>query len=266
MNNIIYAVCMLFQISNNNVIGTATGFFFQNNSSLYLITNRHVVQFSVNDLHAKLILNIHVDSSNHSKFKQIEIPLNHTGKLLWYGYSDPTIDVVAIPIDKNLISGGIVTPLSKENFPPSDISLTIGDDLLAIGYPRGFTDQINLTPIAKSCIISTPIEIPFENKPMILIDGNLQPGMSGSPIITKPSSTFNTTNGIAFNTSPSFFLVGIHSATFYKNIDIKKEPIYVIKEGQITISGFKIEPIQENLGLQTCWFNGVIQNLVEQIK
>lgn len=266
MFKLIYAICMLFQVSNTNVIGTATGFFFQNNGNIYLMTNRHVVDFSLKDKNAKLYFFIHTDSIDHSKFKQVGIPLNKNGKVTWYGYNNPKIDVVAIPINPNSIKGGIIMPLSKANFPPKGMEFSIGNNLLAVGYPRGFTDQINLTPIAKSCFISTPIEIPFENLPMILIDGDLQPGMSGSPIITTPSSTFNINNGLTLSSTPSFFLIGIHSATFYKNIGVKKDPIYKVENGKIIISGFNEEPIKENLGLQTCWFNGVIQKLVEQIK
>src|SRR5690606_25294002 len=106
---------------------------------------------------------------------------------------------------------------------------------------------------------------PFENKPYFLMDGNLMPGMSGSPIILKPSSTHNIKNGFSISAEPVSFFLGIHSASISKTIGEKDEPIYTLQNGEIKISGFKKVPVNEKLGLQTCWFNGLIENLLIEI-
>lgn len=268
MNDIIFAVCMLFQVSGSNVVGSATGFFYENNDNLYLVTNRHVVEFSINDPRSKLVFSLHTDSSDLSKMRQFDVLLNQNGNIMWFGCEDTIIDVVAIPLNPTILTNGIgvIKPLSAKNFPPEGMSLGVGDQLLAVGYPLGFTDEKNKIPIVKSCIISTPIEVPFDGYPMMVIEGNLQKGMSGSPIITKPSSILTMNNSLMFSQTPEFFFIGIHSATFHKAIDYKEEPIYEIKEGKIEITGFKKELIKENLGLQTCWTNGVIQDLIESIE
>jgi len=85
--------------------------------------------------------------------------------------------------------------------------------LLVIGYPRGFTDAKNLSPVEKSCVISTPIDVPFENNPFFLIDGELFPGMSGSPVITKPSTTFVINGETNFYNEYRTFFLGIHSSS-----------------------------------------------------
>src|SRR5690606_5821175 len=121
-------------------------------------------------------------------------------------------------------------------------------------------------PIAKSCIVSTPFQVPFDGYPMILIEGSLQKGMSGSPIITKPSNIMATTSNLMYSETPAFFFLGINSATFHKAVEYKEEPIYEMRGGKIEITGFNRVPINENLGLQTCWANGVVQNLIENIE
>src|SRR3546814_611282 len=187
MNSLIFSVCMLFQVSDDTVRGSATGFFYTNSDQLYLITNRHVVAYSENDTTAKLGFNLHTSTDNMRLIKAIEIPLNLNGRMTWYGYSDTSIDVVAIPLKKEAVENCVIEPFSAGNFPPEELKISIGDELLAIGYPHGFTDTKHYTPIVKTCIVSTPVEIPFEGKPMVVIEDNLQPGMSGSTIITKPT-------------------------------------------------------------------------------
>ncbi|MAU16456.1 MAG: hypothetical protein CMH46_13070 [Muricauda sp.] len=262
MEKLIFAVVMIFQVSNNQVIGTATGFFYEFENKTYLITNRHVLEYSFNSKDPKIYLKLHTDKNNLSKLKTVEVPLLENSQLTWFSFSDA--DVAAIPIPENLTQGAIVNYFSKKNFPPKDIQLEIGSELIALGYPRGFTDNINMTPIAKTCIISTPLNTPFENKPFFIMDGNLMPGMSGSPIILRPSSTHNVKGGIAFSSEPVSYFLGIHSASISKKIGEKEEPIYKVENGEIKISGFKTVPIKENLGLQTCWYNAIIENLLEK--
>lgn len=264
MNEIIFSIVMLFQVSNGNVFSTATGFFYESNGKKFLITNRHVVDFSSTDSSAKLVVKIHTDKRDLSKFKTVEIPLVKDRKITWLGYSNPEIDAVAIPLENIDISNTVINTLSNKNFPPQGLELEVGSELLVIGYPRGFTDKINQLPIAKNCIVSTPIEIPFDGKPYFLMDGNLFPGMSGSPVITKASSTHNINGGLSFSNSTQFFFMGIHSASFYKEIGIKENPIYILENGEIKIKGFNNEPVKENLSLQTCWYNGIIEELTTQ--
>lgn len=264
MNEIIFSIVMLFQVSNGNVFSTATGFFYESDGKKFLITNRHVVNYSTTDSSAKLVVKIHTNKTDLGIFKTVEIPLVKDGKITWLGYSNPEIDVVAIPLENIDITNTIINTLSNKNFPPQGLELAVGSELLVIGYPRGFTDKINQLPIAKNCIVSTPIEIPFDGKPYFLMDGNLFPGMSGSPVITKASSTHNINGGMSFSSSTQFFFMGIHSASFYKEIGTKENPIYVLEDGEIKIKGFSNEPVKENLSLQTCWYNGIIEELTSQ--
>ena len=263
MDKLIFAVVMIFQVNNNQVIGTATGFFYEYDNKTYLITNRHVLEYSAKGNDPKIYLKLHTDKEDLSKLKTVEIPLIKDKKLNWFFYNDA--DIAVIPIPANLTSGTIINSFSKKDFPPKDLQLEVGSELIALGYPRGFTDNVNMTPIAKTCIISTPLSAPFENKPFFLMDGNLMPGMSGSPIILKPSSTHNIKGGFSISQEPMSFFLGIHSASISKKIGEKNEPIYTLENGEIKISGFKKVPINENLGLQTCWFNGLIENLLIEI-
>lgn len=257
---------MLFQVANANIVGTATGFFFEYSNDIYLITNRHIVDYSIKEDNPKLIFQVHTSEYDLTQSKTIELPLKENGNLTWYGYEESEIDIVAIPISKELINDAVIKSFSETDFPPRGIELPIGMDLLVVGYPRGFTDPVNFTPISKSCMISTPINVPFENEPFFLMDGELFKGMSGSAVITKPSTTFVINGETSFYNEYKIFFLGIHSASVSKTIGMENEPIYGLKNGQIIIEEFKQVPVDENLELQTCWFNGMIINLIKSIK
>src|SRR3546814_20416047 len=108
--------------------------------------------------------------------KAIEIPLNLNGRMTWYGYSDTSIDVVAIPLKNEAVENRVIEPFSAGNFPPDELKISIGVELLAIAYLHGFTETKLYTPYVKTCIVSKHIEFPFKGKPKVVIKGHLQQG------------------------------------------------------------------------------------------
>src|SRR3546814_16911110 len=100
------------------------------------MTNRHVVAYSANDTTAKLGFNLHTSTDNMRLIKAIEIPLNLNGRMQWYGYSDTSIDVVAITLKKEAVENCVIEPFSVGNFPPADFKISIGYQFLVIVYPH----------------------------------------------------------------------------------------------------------------------------------
>lgn len=64
MDKLIFAVVMIFQVNNNQVIGTATGFFYEYENKTYLITNRHVLEYSTKGNDPKIFLKLHTDKED----------------------------------------------------------------------------------------------------------------------------------------------------------------------------------------------------------
>ena len=106
---------MLFQVANTNIIGTATGFFFEYSNDIYLITNRHVVEYSIKEDNPKLVFWVHTSESDLTQSKTIELSLKKRGDLTWYGYEETEIDIVAIPINKELINGAVIKSFFKKS-------------------------------------------------------------------------------------------------------------------------------------------------------
>lgn len=80
-----------------------------------------------------------------------------------------------------------------------------GQEILFVGYPTGFYDQKNFLPIMRKGFISSIPTIDFNGKKEILIDAEVYPGSSGSPV-------FVTLNN-------KYKLLGIMSQAVYKGLN-----------------------------------------------
>ena len=77
--------------------------------------------------------------------------------------------------------------LTKNDFTQRKrIPVEVADDVVIIGYPRGFYDMVNLYPIVKAGIIASKWGAQFMGEPCFLIEARLFPGSSGSVVVTKP--------------------------------------------------------------------------------
>ncbi len=178
-------------------VAEATGFLYlSGEGELYLITNRHVV-YDEARRHFPEKLRLHIRSDKHhlSKVKTIDLRLwSRDGKRLWkHSKSYPAADVVAlrVPLDDiqgcfyfYFLSGDILgTPHS---IPGREIDL--GLQALVLGYPLGFYDAMNHLPMARMAGVATWPWLNYDKKPCFLIDSDLHPGMSGSPVISAPGT------------------------------------------------------------------------------
>jgi hypothetical protein len=193
----------------------ATGFFFRLNG-FYFITNHHVVideDFSPDEL--RLLLH----KKDDRRTGMFPIPLyDATGNRLWLEHPryGKDVDVIALPVDIEKLHKYAFAYFCPGDIMRPEIDLSIGDDVLVIGYPLGVRDTIHNLPIVRNATIASLYTVPFEGKPRFLIDSRLHRGTSGSPVITKPTEIIRTTDGSVTQQFGIFrrFFLGIHSETY----------------------------------------------------
>lgn len=172
-------------------LGTATGFFFENEGRLYLVTNRHVVRIEEKKFFPdKLRIRLHTNPQDHTQNSNYDIPLYRDKKSLWR--EKPGVDLVAIELPKDDMRRFTFISLSPAFLPPGNIVLGAGDDVLIVGYPYGFSDTLRNYPVVRNGSIASPYPVPFEGHPYFLVDARLHPGTSGSPVLVKPSNILKT--------------------------------------------------------------------------
>ncbi len=248
LNSDIFAVAPIkFFLEKKELPDTeATGFFFRYNG-FYFITNHHVV-IDVDEgfFPDELRLLLH-KKDDRKRTEMFSIPLyDNTGKNLWLVHPQlgKDVDIIALPIDGDKLHQYAFTYFCPGDFIPSEIDLSIGDDILVIGYPLGVRDTVYNFPIVRNATIASVYSIPFEGKPRFLIDSRLHRGTSGSPVLTKPTDIIRTTDGSVMQQPGSLrrFFLGVHSETY----DIPtRDP-----------------DIDEPLGLNYVWYARLIPEII----
>jgi len=92
------------------------------------------------------------------------------------------------------------------------------EELLMVGYPKGYGDDYNNYPIVRRGTTATPIFSDFDNKEEFLLDIPIYSGSSGSPIVMLDNGPRNY-NGSLIIGQTRLMLVGIAS----QSIDIKMQ-------------------------------------------
>ena len=244
INADVLAVSPIRCFKENKEIAQATGFFYYF-GELYFITNRHVVIDENDNYHPdELKLLLHKgDNIEQNKMFSIQL-YDASGKKSWLEHPQygKEVDVIALPIDQGrLNSQYFVKSFGVHDNIPSNIEISIGEDVLVIGYPLGFRDTINNLPIARNATIASVYPVPFEGKPGFLIDSRLHRGTSGSPVSTKTMDVIHTTSGDVEMGRPRRFLMGVHSETLILDRDPE---------------------VDEPLGLNFVWYANLIPEII----
>ena len=227
---------------------------------LYLVTNRHVLVNEHNQLaasvtfhHRKVTAQGHdwipitlcgQDLHRRCKFHEIDevdVALVEVADLL--------LDILSGPDSKQFLTFDSIGEGQVPN--ENTFPVEVGDDVLVVGYPRGFYDEYSKFPIVKSGIIASRWGFPFGGRPHFLVDAKLFPGSSGSLVISKPKS-FGSKDGELYYTKSGrkeFLFLGIFSGEYYQRNNAIETENYVL----ISKEGF-------NLGI--VWYYDVILAII----
>jgi len=210
---------------NDTLKSSASGFFYKHDDVLCLITNRHVVIDEAEDYRPDEVrLKLHTDRNDILQNADLSFGLyNNQAEPLWLEHPilRERIDVVAIPLDReDLSSRFVIKAFQESDHIPSNVDISIGEDVLVIGYPLGFHDEFHNLPIVRNAIMASVYPVPFMGNQIILVDSRLHSGTSRSPVITKASNILRHTNG---NTSISSGREAFWLAYIPQNMTLKTE-------------------------------------------
>ena len=125
-------------------------------------------------------------------------------------------DVAVIRLNRaEIVQKYFVKAWSAKNFLPAKYTMEPGEDVFIIGYPLGLYDDIHNLPVLRGGMVASAYGVPFKDKPLFLTDINLHPGTSGSPVVSKPKSTWanQETGDTDLVSGTNYYLLGVHSGT-----------------------------------------------------
>jgi hypothetical protein len=179
----------------DRVLASGTGFTYENDGQLFLVTNWHNVAgrdpetgrcLSESLAVPDLILTYFRDPSNLGNGKLARLPLYHDSEMqepAWYEHPElgRKVDVAILPIATSLRDAHRFFPINAIQF-DVEYKAEVADDAFVIGYP--FSDMTDAhMPIWKRASIASEPDIDQDRLPKLLIDTATRSGLSGSPVI-----------------------------------------------------------------------------------
>lgn len=249
--NIVVSVSKVDVLAKGHTTSTATGFFYKAQSGHeFFVTNRHVVRGNPDPGKAPkaspdaLQLHLHVNRNDPTINHDFRVPLfDKKGSPLFHEHENPAVDVVLISVTRTEVHKALIEFLTHMYWLPEEFSITAGEDVIVVGYPLGFSDSVNNLPIFRSASIASMYGVNFKGLERCLLDGNLNTGMSGSPIFMKPSHARVTRSGeLRFmrNVIDCYFFIGILSQIV---------PVPHPSMGNIPV----------DIGISDCWYPSTIE-------
>ena len=166
----------------------ASGFFFERDERLYLVTSRHVMfDEAIQHFPDRIEIELHSDDRNLVPSTALSILLYREGKAVWHQGSDTggEVDVAVIQIDRTMLSGVAPLAFTPAHLQQSLAEVEVGSPLLIVGYPLGFHDGLNHLPVVRQAGIASSFGIRFQGQGFFLTDARTHRGSSGAPVVMR---------------------------------------------------------------------------------
>lgn len=214
----------------------ASGFFFDRDGRLFLVTGRHVlIDEPSKHFPNRIEIEFHTDAQNLTRSSVLSVMLYQDGRSVWRQGSDTggEIDVAVIEIDRAALAPSAVL----EWFTPAHLQdaldeVEVGTSLLVVGFPLGFHDTLHHLPVVRHAVIASSFGVRFQGQGYFLTDARTHRGTSGAPVVMRSA---------AGNSRLPWKLLGVHAA----RMDMTTRD----------------RQLDESLGLNCAWYADILLTL-----
>ncbi|QDU37398.1 hypothetical protein Mal4_17090 [Maioricimonas rarisocia] len=219
----------------------ATGFFFERDGRLFLVTSRHVVIDKANDHHPdRIVIELHTDAENAAESTGFSIPLYENRKSVWRQGLDSAgeIDVAAIEVERDALpETAAFHAFTTRHLQDPGGHVEVGSTVLVVGFPLGFHDTLHHMPVARHAVIASSFGLRFKGEGYFLTDARTHRGTSGAPIVMRVNRKDSGLGELPWK------LLGVHSA----RLDVGSRDVV----------------IDEALGLNVAWYADILLTLTK---
>jgi S1-C subfamily serine protease len=216
----------------------ASGFFFERDERLFLVTSRHVViDKPSKHFPSRLEVELHTDSANLTRSIGLSVLLYRDGKSIWRQGRDEggEIDVAVVELDRSAVPATV----ALQCFTPAHLldaldAVEVGSSLLVVGFPLGFHDALHHLPVVRQAAIASSFGLRFQGQGFFLTDARTHRGTSGAPVVMRDAAS---TDKLPWK------LLGVHSSRMDMGTrDLKQD---------------------ESLGLNCAWYADILMTLTK---
>ena len=157
-----------------HLLTAASGFFFERDGRLFLVTSRHVLFDQPTAHHPDRIeIPIHVDAHDLTRIAVVSVDLYRAGQGVWRQGRDQggEVDVAAIEIDRaRLPPSAQLRCFRPDHLLRALEELEVGTTLQIIGFPLGFYDTVHFLPVVRKAAIASSFGVRFQGEGCFLTD------------------------------------------------------------------------------------------------
>jgi S1-C subfamily serine protease len=165
----------------------ASGFFFERQGRLYLVTSRHVlVDEASGHLPDRIEIELHTHATDLTQSTAFSVPLYRDRRAVWHQGEDSggDIDVAAIELQR----AALPPNAQVRSFTPAHLlrsldRVDIGSPLAILGFPLSFHDTVHHLPIARHATLASSLGLRFQGEGYFLTDARTHRGASGAPVL-----------------------------------------------------------------------------------
>ena len=241
IESLLLAATRVFTFEHRRPLTNASGFFFERDGRLFLVTSRHVlVDEPSKHFPDRIEIELHIEADNMARSTGFSIPLYRDGKSIWRQGLDAggAIDVAVIEIERAALPETTVyrafTPQHLHR--PLD-QVAVGTSLLMVGFPLGFHDTLHHMPVVRHAVVASSFGLRFQGQGYFLTDARTHRGTSGAPVVMRAGEPEPMYGDLPW------ILLGVHSAV----IDV----------------GTRDLNVDEALGLNCAWYADILLTLTE---
>jgi hypothetical protein len=219
----------------------ASGFFFERDDRLFLVTSRHVLTDAPSEhFPDRVEIELHTDPANLAESTGFSIPLYRDGKSVWRQGLDNAgeIDVAAIEIERAALPRtAVYRAFTPGHLAGEEDRVEVGASLLVVGFPLGFHDTLHHMPVARHAVLASSFGLRFGGQGYFLTDARTHRGTSGAPVVMRRADPEPPLRDLPW------MLLGVHSA----RLDV----------------GGRDLALDEALGLNCAWYADILLTLTE---
>ena len=242
IESLLLSVTRVSTLLGEQQLTNATGFFFERDGRLFLVTNRHVVLDEASDHRPdRLEIELHIDPENVAAITHFSIPLYRGTQPVWREGIDPagTVDVVALQLERAALPEKLLLqPFTSNHLIDQLDEIEVGTRVLIVGFPLGFHDTWHHLPVVRQAIIASAFGVRFQGQGYFLTDAQMHRGTSGAPVVARVTTQRSGRGDLPW------MLLGVHAARMdVTNRDAEQD---------------------ERLNLNCAWYADIIMTLTEE--
>jgi S1-C subfamily serine protease len=242
IDSLLLAATRIATFEHQRGLTNASGFFFERDERLFLVTSRHVlIDKPSKHFPNRIEIELHTRVDDLARSVQFSLLLYKDGKSQWRQGTDSSgeIDVAMVEIDRAALpASSLIYAFNPEHLQGLDEPIQVGSSVLIVGFPLGFHDTLHHLPVVRQAVIASAFGMRFQGQGYFLTDARTHRGTSGAPVVMRSDSVAQDPNG---EPSLPWKLLGVHSA----RLDMADRDL--VKD--------------ESLGLNCAWYADMLMTL-----